>query len=92
MNSQHTIWESLHRFLPDCRHHCLACNAVYGSEKITLAGAIIFSAAILLVLFLFFKSAYEITWWQAIICLILLACAYIYILKLYGMICFLIFI
>ena len=67
-------------------------TSIYGSEKITLAGVIIFIPSILLLLFLFFKRAYEITWWQALICLTLLIFAYLYVLKLFGLICFFIFI
>ena len=67
-------------------------TSIYGSEKITLTGAIIFFAAIVTLLFLFFKRAYDISWWQAIICLTLLILAYVYVLKLYGLVCFLIFI
>lgn len=61
-------------------------------ENIVLMGAIIFLIGLLTSLFLFFKRAYQIAWWQALLCLVFLVFGYIYILQLYGFLAFLIFI
>ena len=67
-------------------------TSIYSSEKVTMAIFFISLAALLFLLFSFFKRAYEIKWWQALICLALVAITYIYIWNLYGLVSFLIFI
>lgn len=66
-------------------------TSIYGSEKVSLIGVIIFLAALLFLLFSFFKRAYELVWWQAFICLTLLIFSYVYVMHLYGLICFFVF-
>ena len=65
---------------------------VYGSEIVSAVGTVIFLTAVLFLILSFFKRAYRILWWQALICLTLLIVAYVYILNLFGLISFLIFI
>ena len=67
-------------------------TSIYPSEKVSLAGFILFFSALLVMLFFFFKRAYQIKWWQAFICLTLIVIANVYILQLHGLICFLIFV
>ena len=67
-------------------------TSIYSKEIVSIVAGIIFVGALLFTLFGYFKRAYEISWWQALICLSLLVIAYVYILNLYSFICFLIFI
>lgn len=67
-------------------------TSIYPSDKITMAGFLISVPVLLFLLFAFFKRAYQIKWWQAIICLAMLVVPYIYIWNFYGLLCFLIFI
>ena len=67
-------------------------NLVFATTYVALGGAIIFFATVLLQLFFFFKRAYEISWWQALICLTTTVILYIYILSLFSLLTFLLFI
>lgn len=67
-------------------------TSIYPSETLSIVSIIIFLAAILLILFSFFRRAYELSWWQALICLTLLVFSYIYVMQLYGLISFFTFI
>ena len=67
-------------------------TAIYGTKEISIAVFIIFIGAMMWLFFSFFRRAYDIRWWQALICLVILVFAYIYIWNLYALICFLIFI
>lgn len=67
-------------------------TSIYGNEKIAIAGLVIFLPVILFLVFSFFKRAYQILWWQALICLTILIVANVYVVNLFGLICFFIFI
>jgi hypothetical protein len=66
-------------------------TSVYRSETVSLVGIIFFLGVLTLLLFSFFKRAYQLAWWQALICLVLLLFSYVYVMHLYGLICFLLF-
>jgi hypothetical protein len=66
-------------------------TSVYGSETVAAVGIIVFVSVLIFLLFSFFKRAYELAWWQALICLTLLVFAYVYVMHLYGLISFFVF-
>ena len=62
------------------------------SEAVSMTGIIVFIVAILFTLFSFFKRGYALRWWQALVCLAILIVCYVYVMQLYGLICFFTFI
>jgi hypothetical protein len=62
------------------------------SEKAAMSAAITCGAVVLFLLFSFFKRAYQLRWWQALVCLLIVSISYLYIWNLYGLISFLIFV
>jgi hypothetical protein len=67
-------------------------TTIYPSENLAYTAVSIFGLGVTFLLFSFFKRAYQINWWQAAICLILLLFGYVYIMNLYGLLSFLFFI
>lgn len=67
-------------------------TSITQSETVALVAILIFTPALFFQLFSFFRRAYDLKWWQALICLTLLIFAFIYVMQLYGWIAFLIFI
>jgi hypothetical protein len=65
---------------------------IYPSEKLAFTTVGLFGLGVMFLLFSFFKRAYEVNWWQAAICLLLLLFGYVYIMNLYGLLSFLFFI
>jgi hypothetical protein len=65
---------------------------IYANETLALIAISILGSAVLFLLYSFFKRAYSIRWWQAIICLLLLILGYGYIMNIYGLLSFIFFI
>ena len=64
---------------------------IYPSETVALVGAVIFLPVLWFLIGMFFKRAYQVKWWQAVICVALVMVGYIYVGHLHSLICFMIF-
>lgn len=64
---------------------------ISAKQSFALSAAGLFGLGLILLLFLFFKRAYHINWWQAVICLLLLLWSYTYITQLYALLSFILF-